>query len=96
MVLSFTLTGAVSKGGQDYAKISIKKVGDLTPEQAQMAKKMREEIKASYKSVTITADDYYTTDENTQAQAAAAAAPATGPDGFMNIPEGDQQELPFN
>ena len=95
-ILSFTLTGAVSKGGQDYAKISIKKVGDLTPEQAQMAKKMREEIKASYKSVTITADDYYTTDENTQAQAAAAAAPATGPDGFMNIPEGDQQELPFS
>ena len=30
------------------------------------------------------------------AEAQAAPAPATGPDGFMDIPEGEQQELPFN
>ena len=93
-ILSFTLNGAVSKGGLDYAKISIKKVGELTPEQAQVAKKMREEIKKSYKNVTITADDYFTPQDDAQGQT--AAAPATGPDGFMDIPEGEQQELPFN
>ena len=92
-ILSFTLTGAVSKGGQDYAKISIKKVGELAPEQAQLVKAMREEIKSAYKNVSITADDYYTQDDS---QGQATAAPATGPDGFMNIPDGEQQELPFN
>ena len=93
MILSFTLTGAVSKGGQDYAKVVIKKVGDLTPEQAQAAKQMRENIKESYKNVTITSDDYYTPEDEAPQ---AAPAPATGPDGFMDIPEGEQQELPFN
>ena len=93
MILSFTLTGAVSKGGQDYAKVVIKKVGDLTPEQAQAAKQMRESIKESYKNVTITSDDYYTSEDEAPQT---APAPATGPDGFMDIPEGEQQELPFN
>lgn len=93
MILSFTLTGAVSKGGQDYAKVVIKKVGDLTTEQAQAAKQMRESIKESYKNVTITSDDYYTPEDEAPQ---AAPAPATGPDGFMDIPEGEQQELPFN
>jgi hypothetical protein len=92
MILSFTLTGAVSKGGQDYAKIVIRKAGDLTPEQWASAREMRESIKESYKSVTITADDYYTPEDDAPQ---AAPAPATGPDGFMNIPEGVQQELPF-
>lgn len=94
MILSFTLTGAVSKGGQDYAKVVIKKAGDLTPEQAQAAKQMRESIKESYKNVTITSDDYYTPEDEVAPQA--APAPATGPDGFVDIPEGEQQELPFN
>ena len=93
MILSFTLTGAVSKGGQDYAKVVIKKVGDLTPEQAQAAKQMRESIKESYKNVTITSDDYYTPEDEAPQ---AAPAPATGPDGFMDIPEGIQDELPFH
>lgn len=93
MVLSFTLTGAVSKGGQDYAKISIKKAGDLTVEQWTAARQMRESIKESYKNVTITSDDYYTPEDEAPQS---APAPATGPDGFMSIPEGDQQELPFN
>ena len=93
MVLSFTLTGAVSKGGQDYAKISIKKAGDLTEEQWAAARQMRESIKESYKNVTITSDDYYTPEDDAPQ---AASAPATGPDGFMDIPEGEQQELTFN
>ena len=93
MVLSFTLIGAVSKGGQDYAKVVIKKAGDLTPEQAAAAKQMRESIKESYRNVTITADDYYTPEDDVPQ---AAPAPAPGPDGFMDIPEGEQQELPFN
>ena len=105
-VLSFTLTGAVSKGGQDYAKISIKKVGDLTPEQAQLARKIREEIKASYRSVSITADNYVTTNDGpayTDAGRAAAEGAPFGKgtqqssfDGFMEIPDGMPEELPFN
>lgn len=93
MALSFTLTGAISKGGQDYAKICIKKAGDLTSEQAELAKRMREGIKASYKSVTITADDYCVPEDSGQT---APPEPTPGPDGFMDVPDYDQQELPFN
>ena len=105
-LLSFTLTGAVSKGGQDYAKISIKKVGDLTPEQAQIARKIREEIKASYRSVSITADNYVTTNDGPVYTDAGRAASEGAPlgngtqqssfDGFMEIPDGMPEELPFN
>lgn len=94
MILSFTLTGAVSKGGQDFAKVVIKKVGDLTPEQAETVKQMRETIKASYKNVMITEDDYYTPESGTT-QETAQPAPATGPEGFMEVPDGIQEELPF-
>ena len=97
-ILSFTLTGATSKGGNDYAKIAIKKVGDLSPEQKAIVQKMRAEIKASYQTVQITSDDYETRNDDAgyQGSQAAAPAPATDENGFMEVPDGDQTELPFN
>lgn len=62
----------------------------LTPEQQQQVEGMRAMVKATRQQIDI-ADDY--------APATASAdsgAPAAGPDGFMNIPEGDDGELPFN
>lgn len=93
MVLSFSLVGAVSKGGQDFSKIAIRKVGDLAPEQAETVRQMREELKESYKSVIITSDDYYTQEPE---QTSHAPEPATDANGFVSIPDGIPEELPFN
>lgn len=91
IVCAFQLEGAVSKGGKDYAKITVKKIADLTPEQAKLAYEMRENIKKQYQNVGIDNDDY-----NTGAADQAASAPATDADGFVNVPENIDEELPFN
>lgn len=91
MVVTFRLTGATSKGGNDYAKLTVEKSGVLTPEQCLTTRAMREEIRKQYQSVAITNDDYYTPEPET----AAAPAPETSTDGFMNAPEEIQEELPF-
>ena len=99
-ILSFTLTGAVSKGGNDFSKISIRKVGELTKEQAEEVRKIRDSLKASYKSVSITDEDY-TPSQGGQARTCSAPGRSTAPevdmDGFMSVPDGmGEEELPFN
>jgi hypothetical protein len=98
MVLSFTLTGAVSRSGQDYAKLSVSYLHDLAPEQVEITRAMRAEIRNQFKSVAITEEDYY--DTSAGAAPAAPSAPAGPPqsaadDGFINIPEGIDTGLPF-
>lgn len=96
MVLSFTLTGATSKGGQDYAKLAISYVGELTPEQTEMTKAMRAEIRSQFKNVQITDEDY-DTGIRSASEGAADTAPSASTEGFMNIPDGvDAESLPFN
>lgn len=101
-VLSFTLTAATSKGGNDYSKIAIRKVGALSPELAAAAREMRSQIKASYEDVAIEADAAEPAqprasygDAPARAAGGQQAAPATGRDGFMDIPEDAEAELPF-
>ena len=65
----------------------------LTPEQQQQVEGMRAMVKAQRQQIDI-AEDF--TPASGSAAADAPAAPAAGPDGFMNIPEGDEGELPFN
>lgn len=102
-VLSFTLTGAVSKGGNDYSKISIKKVGTLAPEQAAEVAKIRASLKASYRNVSVTGDDYTPTQGGGQGggrqyqSGSVRRAPEVDMDGFMQVPDGMAgDELPFN
>ena len=62
----------------------------LTAEQQQQVEAMRGMVRATRQQIDI-ADDYAPATGS-----AAADAPQPGPDGFMNIPEGDDGELPFN
>ena len=59
---------------------------------------MRGMVKATRQQVDVGLDDYSMDKAaaSGSGSAAAAEAPAAGPDGFMNIPEGDDGELPFN
>ena len=101
MVVAFRLESAKSKGGKDYAKITVEKAGDLSKEQGDMARQMREEIKKQYKTVAVDNDDYNVGDgSGTQGQAAEGQQPQPGSmpdDGFMEIPDAvEEGELPFN
>lgn len=91
MVVSFTLEGAKSGGGIDYAKINVTKVGELSPEQWAITKQMREEIKAQYKTIAIGGEDYNTGNS-------VQAAPQGPADGFMDVAADqlDDAGLPFN
>lgn len=94
MVIRFKLVNATSKSGVSYSKVAIENAGQLSPEQAKTVMAMRKQIKEQYKKVAITSDDYAApTDQGGQQAAAQTAAP--GPDGFMNVPDGIDEELPF-
>lgn len=99
MAVTFRLESAKSKGGKDYAKITVEKAGDLTKEQGDLARKMREEIKKQYTTVAVNNDDYNVGDDSSAPGTACQQyQPENAPeDGFMNIPDaiGDD-ELPFN
>lgn len=47
-IVAFRLEAATSKGGKDYAKITVEKVGELTQEQGNLTRQMREKIKKQY------------------------------------------------
>lgn len=97
MVLSFTLTGAVSQGGKNYAKLSISYAGDLYQEQVELTRAMRKEILDQYKNIAITSEDYDVAPAAGAAgQDSAPAEPAASLDGFMNIPDDMADDnLPF-
>ena len=58
MAVTFRLESAKSKGGKDYAKITVEKSGELTKDQGDLARTMREEIKRQYTTVAVDNDDY--------------------------------------
>ena len=100
IVVTFRLESAKSKGGKDYARITVEKAGDLTKEQGNLARQMREEIKKQYTTVAVDNDDYNVSDSSSAPGAAQAQQTQLGSapdDGFMEIPDaiGDD-ELPFN
>ena len=97
MVVTFKLVSATSRGGQSFAKLTVEKTGDLTPEQSQMARAMREEILKQYQNIAITSDDYYTPEDQQAGVYSAPAAGQAGTDGFMDVPDGlSEENLPFN
>ena len=97
LIMRFRLE-KVTKGNQEYSKVKIEKIGVLDPETAAKAAARRKEVKEQYKSIAIIAEDYEV--EEATASPAAPAAPgaspaAPGDEGFNNIPENIDQELPF-
>lgn len=84
-----TLKKEKSREGIPYSRAAFAFVDKLTPEQEAAAASMRDLIKSTYRLVDI-AEDY---------QAGAPIedkAPQAGPDGFINVPEGTEEELPFH
>ena len=98
LIMRFRLE-KVSKGNQEYSKVKIEKAGVLDPETGAKVSAMRKDVKEQYKSIAIIAEDYEVETETTvsgSAPAAPAAPPAqAGSDGFLNIPEGIDKDLPF-
>lgn len=100
IVVTFRLESAKSKGGKDYAKITVEKAGDLTKEQGDLARRIREEIKKQYTTVALDNDDYNVSDSSSAPGAAQTQQPQLGSapddDGFMEIPDAiEEGELPF-
>ena len=82
---------------EDYAKLLISYLHDLAPEQVEITRAMRAEIRNQFKSVAITEEDYYDTAAGSAPAPSIPAGPpeAAPDDGFINIPEGIDAELPF-
>ena len=96
LIMRFRLE-KVKNGSQEYSKVKIEKAGILDPETAAKVSAMRKEVKEQYKSIAIIADDYEvkTSDAAPEAQQQVAPAGTPNEDGFINIPEGIDQDLPF-
>lgn len=90
VLTKITLKKEKSKDGITYSRAAFAFVGVLTPEQEKQAAAMREMVKKTYRTIGIDDDDYG------QAPASGAAAPKADEAGFMDIPEGQDEDLPFN
>ena len=68
MIVTFKLEKAKNANGIAYSKVVLEKKGILPTDTAKRAKDYREEIKAQYKAMEITLDDYVTAPPDQQAQ----------------------------
>ena len=57
-VITLSLEKAANAGGTPYSKVVVKKTGVLPPAAAAVVKELRHQIKAQYKDMAITMDDY--------------------------------------
>jgi len=80
LLLTFKLSKATNTNGIDYSTVVIEKKGVLPPEIAAAACDMRRQIKAKYKEMTISLDDY------TAAQEAKGKPIDVSADGFDDGP----------
>lgn len=82
VVTKITLKKEKSQGGIDYSRAVFTYVEKLTPEQIQAAEAMANTIKQTNRNIDVN-EDY------------APTASAAG-DGFVNVPDGIDEDLPFN
>ncbi len=57
-VITLSLEKTTNAGGTPYSKVVIKKAGTLPPAAAAVVKELRHQIKAQYKDMAITVDEY--------------------------------------
>ena len=97
-ITKITLKKEVNADNITYSRAVFTFQDRLSPEQQEAIEGMRGMVKATRQQVDVGLDDYSMDKAaaSGSGSAAAAEAPAAGPDGFMNIPEGDDGELPFN
>ncbi|GFI25369.1 hypothetical protein IMSAGC012_00476 [Lachnospiraceae bacterium] len=90
VLTKITLKKEKSKDGITYSRTAFAFVDKLTPEQEKQTEAMRELVKNIYRNINIDTDDYSRT------PAEDADAPKADAEGFMQVPEGTDEELPFN
>jgi hypothetical protein len=88
-VTKITLKKEKNAGGIVYSRAAFSFVSKLTPEQITAAEAMANSIKQLDHNVDIGDDDYNTA-------APTQTPPTVSEDGFMNVPEGNDEDLPFN
>ena len=95
LIVGFKLAKATNANGINYATVVVDKRGILPPAVAQTAKAMRQEIKAKYKEIAITMDDYSTSaSSNTMAADESALDVQVSDTEFTDVTDKDK-DLPF-
>ena len=84
VLTKITLKKEKNKAGIPYSRAAFTCVDILTEQQAAQAEGMKQIIGTQYRDLEIEGDDYN-----------AGSVPAAGGDGFVNVPEGTAEELPF-
>lgn len=90
VLTKITLKKEKSKDGITYSRAAFAFIDALTPEQVQQAAAMRDMVKSIYRTIGVDAEDY------SQTPADGTAAPKADEAGFMNVPDGIDEYLPFN
>lgn len=93
VVTRVTLKKERNASGIAYSRAAFTFAGKLEAGRAKEAEAMRECIKQQYRQLGVEGADYTLPRGNTQD---GPAAPKTDGAGFMNVPEGSDDELPFN
>lgn len=88
VVTKITLKKEKNAGGIAYSRAVFEFVSKLDADQVKAVAGMAETIKASNKNIDVDDGDYNTVPT--------AAAPNVDGEGFMNVPEGNGDTLPFN
>ena len=89
-ITKITLKKEANADGIVYSRAVFSFQDKLGEEQIRAAMQMRDIVRATRQQIDV-AEDF-----TPAASAPQAVPPAVGPDGFMNIPDGIDEELPFN
>ena len=92
-VTKITLKKEKNAAGIAYSRAVFTFVGKLSPEKAKEAEAMKDCVKQQYRQLDVEGADYNATAGGSQD---GPAAPKTDEAGFMNIPDGIDEDLPFN
>lgn len=92
MIVSLKLAKATNAKGIEYSTVVIEKCGFLPQAAAQVAKKMRKQIKGKYKEMTLSLDEYTAVATASGTEAAPVAAQVEDSD-FAEVDSKD--DLPF-
>lgn len=93
VITKITLKKEKSKDGITYSRAAFALLDKLSPEQIKATEAMKDMIRATYKNIDISSDDY-----NTPVAESAGNGdqpPKADSDGFMKVPDNVEEDLPF-
>ena len=93
VVTKITLKKEKNANGIAYSRAVFTFVGKLNPEKEKEAGVMKDFIKQQHRQIDVDDADYTTTGSSSQGEPAAPKADETG---FMKVPEGSDEKLPFD